>query len=67
MYPDLNKPTNKSLSTSDVVNHEDIDLFWDNPEKLKGRREDILDIIQREVSNRGKAPPLEWHEPEPPN
>lgn len=41
-----------------VTSHEDIDFYWDNPQALKGKKQDILDIIQKQVSERN--PIDEW-------
>ena len=34
-----------------VTSHEDIDFFWDNPAERMGRRQDILDIIEKRISS----------------
>jgi len=31
------------------VDIDDIDLIWDNPEMMQGRRQDVLDIIQKRM------------------
>lgn len=50
----------KSSGKDAITSHEDIDFYWDNPQALTGKKQDILDIIQKQVSDRNPNPIDEW-------
>lgn len=63
MFPTKQSPTTSLGKTQqnqgDLTNHEDIDFYWDNPQARTGKKQDILDIISKNVSARN-PPSEEW-------
>ena len=62
MYHETQKKAPRNVVKDDVVSHEDIDYYWDNPKARVGRSSDILGMIQKEIGGRNTA--NEWN-PDP--